>query len=251
LSLALLIYASSGCNLLNQSIMLRTDKSYVFDSIPDTLDAQYKISPNDLLDFRLFSKDGFKLIDITSMAQQGNFNFNRNIVQYLVEFDGMVKLPILGRIKLAGKALREAELYLQERYRDYYNDPFVLLNVTNRRVIVFPGDDGAATVINLINNNTTLMEAMAMAGGLSANGKAQKVKLIRNFPGQDSSTVYQIDLSTIEGLKYANMVVQANDIIYVEPRLRVASDFIREISPIISLITSTIVLVTFYRSITN
>jgi len=249
--LAFLVYSVSSCGLLNQSIMLKTKKSYVFDTIPDTLELQYKISPNDLLSFRLFSKDGFKLIDITSMAQQGNFNFNRNFVEYLVEFDGKAKLPILGRVVLAGMTLREAELYLQDLYRDYYNDPFVMLSVTNRRVIVFPGNDGSATVINLLNNNTTLMEAMAMAGGISDNGKAQKIKLIRTTPGQDSSTVYQIDLSTIEGLKYANMIVQANDIIYVQPRLRIASDVIREITPIISLITSTIVLVTFYRTISQ
>ncbi len=231
--------------------MLKTKKSYVFDTIPDSLELQYKISPNDLLSFRLFSKDGFKLIDITSMAEQGNFNFNLNMINYLVEYDGQVKLPIIGRTRLAGKTVREAELYLQDLYRDYYNDPFVILNIINRRVIVFPGNDGAAAVIPLENNNTTLMEALASAGGISNNGKAQKIKLIRTTPGQDSSIVYRIDLSTIEGLKYANMIVQANDIIYVEPRLRVASDLIREVSPIISLITSTIVLVTFYRSISN
>ena len=247
--LVLFVFSLSSCSLLNQSIMLKTKSSYVFDTIPDSLDVQYRISPNDILDFRLFSKDGFKLIDITSMAQQGNFNFNRNVVDYLVEFDGKVKLPIIGRVVLAGMTLREAELHLQDLYRDYYNDPFVIIGVTNRRVIVFPGNDGAAAVINLLNNNTTLMEAMAMAGGISDNGKAQKIKLIRNTPGIDSATVYKIDLSTIEGLKYANMVVQANDIIYVQPRLRVASDVIREITPIISLITSTIVLVSFYRNL--
>ncbi len=231
--------------------MLKTKSDFVFDLPPDTIDLEYRISPNDLVDFRLFSKDGFKLIDFSSMAQGGNQNFNRGFVQYLVEHDGMVKLPIIGRIELAGMTVRQAELYLVERYRNYYNDPFILLNVLNRRVIVFPGDDASARVINLVNNNTTLIEAIAMAGGLSANGKAKKIKLIRRGIGPDEQKIYLIDLSTIDGLKQANMIVQANDIIYVQPRLRIATDVIREITPIVSLITSTITIITFFNFIQN
>lgn len=244
---AALTYTS--CSMLNQNIMLKTDKNYVFDIPPDTIDPEYRISPNDLLDFRLFSKDGFKLIDLSSEAQQGGGNFTRSFIQYLVEHDGVVKLPIIGRIEIAGMTLREAELMLVERYRNYYNDPFIILNVQNRRVIVFPGNDASASVINLVNNNTTLIEAIAMAGGISDNGKARKIKLIRRNVSAEEPDVFLIDLSTIDGLKQANMVVQANDIIYVQPRLRIATDVIREISPIVSLITSTITIITFYNFI--
>jgi len=239
----------SSCGLLNQNIMLRTKKDYVFDMPPDTVDPEYRISPNDMLDFRLFSKDGFKLVDLSSQAQQGGGNFNQSFARYLVEHDGLVKLPILGRIQIAGYTLRDAEYMLVERYRSYYNDPFILLNVQNRRVIVFPGDDASASVISLVNNNTTLIEALAMAGGLSSNGKAKKIKLIRRTELNQDPEVFLIDLSQIAGVKQANMIVQANDIIYVQPRLRLASDVIKEITPIVSLISSTFTIITFYNFI--
>ena len=65
---------------------------------------------------------------------------------------------------------------LEEKYASYYVKPFVLMSVQNKRVIVFPGNAGDAKVIPLLNNNTSLIEALALAGGISDDGKAHKVK---------------------------------------------------------------------------
>jgi len=97
----------------------------------------------------------------------------------------------------------------------------------------------------LVNNNTTLIEALALAGGISDNGKAKKIKIIRNVGNKD--VVYLIDLSTIEGIKNAHMVLQSNDIVYVEPRRRYSSKFVQEMAPIISLISSALIV----YSVTN
>ncbi|UTW62751.1 polysaccharide biosynthesis/export family protein [bacterium SCSIO 12741] len=246
----------SGCNWLNQSIMFKTPKDYTFDTPPDTIIDQYVIQANDLFYFRLFANDGFKLIDLTSSGSSngGNQNFNlfnsdNSLFQYLVEYDGTVKLPILGRIHVEGLTLREMELMLQEKYSLSFNDPFVQITVLNRRVIVFPGESGQAAVIGLQNNNTTLMEALALAGGLSENGKAQKVKLIRKTDDPNNPLVYQFDLSTIEGLRYANMIVQTEDIIYVEPRRRVALNVMREITPYITLLTTFLLTLTTIQAL--
>ncbi len=230
----------SGCGV-NSDIMLQTDKDYEFDEPPKEEALEYKISPNDIVQFRLFANDGFQLIDITSgTGEQGNRRMsNRNMVDYQVDHEGKVKLPILGWIDLKGYTIREAELMLEEKYSEYYNDPFVMLQVTNRRVIVFPGSGGDAQVITLKNNNVTVIEALALAGGVSERGKAKKIKLIRREKGKERK-VFLMDLSTIKGMDQADMVVQANDIIYVEPTSQVAREVLREVAPIVSLLSSAV-----------
>lgn len=246
----LMVFLSS-CRWVNPSIMLKTEKGYKYAQNPDSTKAlDYKISPNDILEFSMYSNDGFKLVDLTSLnsANMG-YRFESNI-QYLIESDGNAKLPVLGRIKLSGYTIREAETLLEEKYASFYVRPYVIMSVTNKRVIVFPGSAGDAKVIPLINNNTTLIEALALAGGIADDGKAWMVKLIRETPDKKQE-VFLIDLSVIEGIKQGNMVLQANDIIYVEPRKKYASRFIQEAAPIISIITSVFVLFTYSRAITK
>jgi len=223
--------------------MLRTGKHYPFSSPSESPQFEYKVANNDLVSFRIFSNDGFKLIDLTNYTSSSGVTANVSM-EYLVEYDGVIKLPIIGRTKLAGLTIREAELMLEEKYAEFYNKPFVMLNVTNRRVIVFPGTGSDASVINLTNNNTTLLEALALAGGIST-GKANRIKLIRG--DIKDPQVYLIDLSTIEGMTQANMVIQANDIIYVEPVLKFTRTILAELNPIIGILTSIFLITTLIQ----
>lgn len=243
----------SSCHWLNQNIMLETPRNYVFDTVPDTTLEQYVLQANDLFYFRLFANDGFKLIDITTMGSGGNQMFNigqnQSLFQYLIAYDGTSKLPILGRKKLEGMTIRQAELFLQKEYAYSFNDPFVQITILNRRVFVFPGEAGQAQVIGLTNNNTTLMEAIALAGGISENGKAHKIKLIRKTQDPSNPLVYQFDLSKISGLMYANMIVQTEDIIYVQPRRQVANKVLKEILPYVTLLTTLLLTITTVQAL--
>jgi polysaccharide export outer membrane protein len=156
--------------------------------------------------------------------------------QFLVEPDGLVKLPIIGKTKVAGLTVREAEKMLEQQYATFYNKPFVLLKVSNRRVLVFPGTGGAGKVVNLDNENTTLIEALALAGGITNTGKAKKIKLIRG--DLRNPKVMLINLATVEGVKQSNLLLQANDIIYVEPIPRYSQEVFTQITPIVGIITS-------------
>ena len=230
----------SSCSWYNQSVMMKTPKDYEFDVLKDSIDNIYKISVDDKLTFRLFANDGFKLIDLTSYTERP-FNSALDQLEFPVEFDGQVKLPILGRVQLKGMTVREAEEFLEKEYAAYYNKPFVMLSVLNRRVYIFPGADGAAKVIPLENENTTLLEALAAAGGITSTGKAKEVKLLR---GQLSDPeVYHFDLSTIEGVTEADLVLQANDIIYVDPSLNITRETLQEVTPIVSLLTSLVIVI--------
>lgn len=225
--------------------MLKAKRNYPYAQPPDTQQLEYKIAPNDIISFRIFPRNGIALLDLSN----SNDNMFRNMqssVDYLVEHDGLVKLPDIGRISLQGLTIREAEKLLEEKYTASYNYPFVMLNVINRRVMIFPGSGGAAKVINLQNNNTTLLEALALSGGIANTGKAKRIKLIRG--DLKDPQVYLINLSTIEGMKQADMVLQANDIIYVEPVLQISQTLLAEITPIVGIITNILIVIALFRS---
>ncbi len=235
----------SSCKIFKSNLMLRTPKNYNYDKLLDSLSGlDYKISANDLIVFKVFTNDGFKLIDLATSSTA----VFRTDIDVVVDSDGSIKMPLIGRLNVEGLTVREAENLFEEKYSKYYVNPFVTLRISNKRVIVFPGNSGLARVISLTNNYTTIMEAIAAAGGIPEDGKAYKVKLIRN---NESSTkkpyVYLMDLSRIEGLADAKTKVQANDIIYIEPRYRPLSTFNKEITPLITLLTSVLILYQFYR----
>ncbi len=245
LSLIMLL-ASCG---VNRDLMFKTPKGYVYDEIPSQVDEEYRISPDDQLSFRLFTNNGHVLIDFSS--GEDNFGNNarigvNNIVTYLVEKDGRVELPTIGRVEISGLSLLEAEKMLENMYLKFYKDPFVVINVVNQRVIVSTGAGGAATVINLQNNNITVIEAIALAGGIADRGNASQIKVIRKVG--EKTEVYKIDLSTIEGIQDGNLIVQAEDIIYIEPIPQIASELVRDVAPIISLISSAIFIISVVNS---
>ncbi|MBK9177641.1 MAG: polysaccharide biosynthesis/export family protein [Flavobacteriales bacterium] len=223
----------TGCTI-NRDIMFKTPTNYEFKPYIDSAGNAAVLQSNDVIQFRLFANDGFKMIDIVSEggAREANF-MNRNIFTYTIESDGQVKLPLLGRVHITGRTIRTAEAMLEERFAVYYNRPYVQLNVVNRRVVVFPGGGGDAKVVNLENNNTTLLEVLARAGGLAKRGNARKVKLFRlNKDG--TRGVHQFDLSDIEGLKHADIVMQGDDVLYVQPNPDIAREAIQASATIIT-----------------
>lgn len=233
----------SSCKVFRSNLMLKTPKDYSYDRLVDSLSRlDYKIAPNDAISYRVLTNDGFKLVNITTEAS--NF-VNFPLIEARVELDGSSKLPLIGSVKLAGLTIAEAEKVLEDKYAEFYVKPFVNLRITNKRIIVFPGAAGDAKVLPMTNNNTTIMEALAMAGGISDDGKAYKVKLIRNTPGEQPK-VYLMDLSKISGLAAANTQVQAYDIIYVETRYRPLRTINNEIAPVLTLLTTAVILISLF-----
>jgi len=217
--------------------MMKTPKNFTYDQLVDSISrADYKIASNDAMVYRIQTNKGFKLIDLATTSQTGIY---KNDLDVIVESDGFVKMPMLGRVKIAGLTIHEAEDMLEAKYSELYVDPFVNLRVSNKRVIVFPGNGGIARVIPLNNNNVTVMEAIASAGGIVEDGKAYKVKLVRNDADSvQKSKVFLFDLSKIEGIKFGNSIVQAGDIIYVEPRYKPLATLTKEITPLVTMLTS-------------
>jgi len=240
-----LLLAISSCGI-NSNLMLKTPKDYVFDKLDvDSANAsknEYIIQVNDIIKFNFFTNNGQQVLAVGTLTGGGAKNSNQsNSISYTIMSDSLVKLPAVGEVNIVGKSIREAELFIENEFKSLYVDPFVQVSVENKRVIVFPGSGGDSKVVFLKNNNTTLLEVLALAGGITERGRASKIKLMRGEEG--SKKVYLIDLSTIEGLQYTDLVIQNGDYLYIEPVAELGKELLKEIAPLVSIISSAAVLV--------
>jgi hypothetical protein len=59
--------------------------------------------------------------------------------------------------------------------------------------------------------------------------------------------VYIVDLSTIDKLELGEMLVQANDYIFIEERINIPLELTKEYTPYLALITTAISTYTFFK----
>ncbi|WP_345057203.1 polysaccharide biosynthesis/export family protein [Hymenobacter glaciei] len=175
--------------------------------------------------------------------------------EFLVYADGTTVLPMVGRVKLSGLSLLQADSMLARMFDVYYKESFVTTRVANNRVIMLGAAGGQ--VIPLANDNMNLLEVLALAGGLDGGGggggggggsnrnggRADNIRIIRG--DLKNPRVQQIDLSTLDGMRRASLQVEPNDIIYVEPIRRPLLDALTDAAPLLSL-TSLILTSTFF-----
>ena len=214
--------------------------NYEYFNVSQEVQDQYTIQKGDLLSLQIFSREGFDLIDVLpnetgggmSGGRQGTGGMTMQQITYLVEQDGYVELPLFGRTYALGLTENELEDLIEQKCEPIFNEPFAVLQVKNRRAFVFSGS--AAAVISLNPGPTTLLEVIAKSGGLSNDLKAHNIKVLRG--DLKNPEIIDVDLSTMEGLKNADLIIQTNDVIYIEQRLRVANSILREISPILSVV---------------
>ena len=213
-------------------------------------DRNYRIQPNDFLDIRVYTNKGERIIDPNGELQLGSsagqissltprnsaslqgrsqvsrtgVNGSGSGLELLVQANGMVAVPIIGQTRLTGLTLHQADSTLQVLFTPYYRDTFIQTRVTNNRVIILGSPGGV--VIPLANDNMNLLEVLALAGGVDGGGgggggvyryggKTSNIRIIRG--DLKNPQIEQIDLSTIAGMRRANLQMEPNDIIYIEP----------------------------------
>src|SRR5690606_9634948 len=118
-------------------------------------------SKDDKITFILSTNDGQDILTNQTGTSITNRLNQSNQIEYVVRSDGKVLLPVVGEIHIEGMTVKRSEDTLKTLFSHYYLNPFVQVTVTNKRVIVFPGDGGEAKVVIIKNNNTTLMEVIA------------------------------------------------------------------------------------------
>ena len=89
----------------------------------------------------------------------------------------------------------------------------------------------------------SILEAIGMAGDLSVYGKRGNVLLIRNGEEFDQrKIVVRLNLSSKALFSSPYFYLRPNDIIYVEPRPRFGQKVLQEITPYLSIITTSLTL---------
>ena len=236
----------SSCKVLFPNRMFKQGE-YEYFSVGQELLDQYTIKKGDVLTLEIYSREGFDLIDVLPNETGGGRSTNgvgtQKIVNYLVEQDGYVELPLFGRTYVVGLTENQLEDFIEEKCRSIFNEPYAVLKVTNRRAFVFKGSD--ASVVSLNQGPTTLIEVIAKSGGISQDLKAYNIKILRG--DLNNPEIIKVDLSTIQGLQNAELIVQSNDVIYIEQRLRFFNGIIKEAAPVVSLISTTATLIVLVK----
>lgn len=227
----------ASCSAYKQNIMFNHDENFQAAKLTAearALERNYTIQPNDLVQVKVYTKNGEMIIDPEyQLSKEFNTNNqqNRPDPEYLVRLNGYAYLPMVGDVELAGLTLHDANTKLQELYNEYFIDPFVITNYSNKRITVLGAPGGK--ILPLTNDNITVAEVLAMAGGMQENGNAEKITLIRG------DQTFFIDFSTIDSYYESNQIVQPGDIIYIEPIKRLLRGNAVEISVFLSLLTTT------------
>ncbi|MFC4220498.1 polysaccharide biosynthesis/export family protein [Flagellimonas marina] len=178
-------------------------------------------------------------------AQEGGMRPEQ--VDYLVDKNGEIDFPVIGKIKIAGLSPAETQKLLEKRLADYLVNPIINIRIKNFSVTVLGAVNRPGTYpIN--GEQITIMEALGFAGDINIKGRRDNVMVIRDF---DGTKVYnRINLNSKEALKSPVYYLTQNDVVYVEPNKsgKTASSLDQRASIAVSiisvLITSTVVLLT-------
>jgi polysaccharide export outer membrane protein len=241
LLIAALLISIPSCKLLYPSLMFQQKQYQYFELAQKQID-QYVIQQGDEISLRVYARNGFRLVDVIGGSSGGagvstgaGGGGGASGSTYVVDNEGFVRLPVIGELFVKGYTERELNRILADRFAGLFVDPFVIAKVENRRALVFRGSQGGVIALNTAPTN--ILEVIAKSGGLADNLKAYKIKVIRG--DLKNPQVILIDLSTLEGMRKADLIIQSNDIIYIEEkRASVASQILTEISPYLGFVTT-------------
>jgi len=227
--IAICIYCSSCVN---------ERKFTYFRDVPDTIalfniaDTGYKpviIKPDDLLQINIsspnpeantfFVSPGTSSSSINGTTTTASANNMANT--YLVDKDGVIELPIVGRVNVKGLTTIQVKDEIKNKVLTFLKDPIVTVRLQNFKITVLGEVNRPANYI-VPNERVSLLDAIGMAGDLTLYGQRENVLLIRELEGKKVLTRLNLNNSNLFQSPY--YYLQQNDIVYVEPnKARVAS----------------------------
>jgi len=155
----------------------------------------------------------------------------------LVNSRGYLRLPLIKKIHIAGLSQTQAEEKISNRYRTYLKHPDIQIEVINKRAYVI-GEVNKPGEVPLLNERLTLLQILAKAGDLTTSANRSSILIIKN--GQMSRVHTKIvNLTDVNALATANLMIEPNDIVYVMPTsMKAFNNRVNEISPIFQLISN-------------
>ncbi|WP_210463534.1 polysaccharide biosynthesis/export family protein [Rufibacter roseolus] len=133
---------------------------------------------------------------------------------YLVEENGEINFPVLGKVRLAGLTKAEATLRMTDEIKKHVKNPIVNIRFINFKYTVLGEVNKPSTYI-APTQKVNIIEALGQAGDMTIYGKRENVLIIRERDGVRSTA--RLDLTKKEALNSPYYYLQQNDIVYVEP----------------------------------
>lgn len=183
-----------------------------------------RIMPKDLLSITVNTTDPkaaspFNLTVQTPInAALTNINSTTapSLQQYLVNNEGEIDFPVIGRIKVGGLTKNEAEDLIREQLKPYLKEtPIVTVRMANYKIAVL-GEVARPGSFTVSNEKVNVLEALAMAGDMTVYGVRTNVKLIRE-DADGKRSIHELDLTKSDLVLSPYFYLKQNDILYVTP----------------------------------
>lgn len=221
-----------------------------------------KIEVNDVLRVNVFSNNqevaqpfnlsmnrggtgGGSMGGSSGIGGSGGGNNNAILDGYLVDVDGNIQFPVLGKVSVKGKTRGELEEYLNTELKEYIKDVVVQVRIVNFKVTVL-GEVRNEGVVQVPDERVSIPEIIAMSGGISYNGKRENILVIRDDNGK--KTHGWVDITEADVFQNPYYFLKQNDIVYVEPTYRQvkSAGFITSYTGIISLVSTVLSLILIF-----
>jgi polysaccharide export outer membrane protein len=167
---------------------------------------------------------------------------------YLVDADGNIELPLIGKVKVEGLRTQEAADTLRKKLLTYLKEPSVTIRNINFKISVL-GEVNRPAVYNIPDEKITLPEVLSLAGDLTIYGRRENVMIIREENGKRE--YIRVDLTSRNIFDSPYYYLHKNDVVYIEPtKARMsATDRSVQLAPLfVTVITSiSILLINVFR----
>lgn len=183
-----------------------------------------KIMPKDLLSITINTTDPqvaapFNLTVQTPLnAALTNINTTTQptLQQYLVNNQGEIDFPVIGRLLVGGLTKNQAEDLIREKLKPYLKEtPIVTVRLSNYKISVL-GEVARPGSFTVSNEKVNVLEALAMAGDMTVYGIRDNVKLIRE-DANGKREIINLNLNDADFIISPYYYLKQNDIIYVTP----------------------------------
>jgi polysaccharide export outer membrane protein len=178
---------------------------------------QYKVQTNDILSVR-FESITDKQYNFFSNQAQGQQQMistgNALMVGELVDENGDIPFPVVGKINVSGLTVFQIQDKLQTIAGQYLESPIVKVRLLNYRITVL-GEVKTEHSITLTNNRVSMIEAIGLAGGFGDLADRSNVKLIRQKGAKVD--IQYIDLLDENFITSPYYYVYQNDVLIVRP----------------------------------
>ena len=192
-----------------------SDKQYM-----EAVKYEYKIAPNDRLSIMTYVQSGTDSQQMNSML--ANSDITRQGLDsidaatgLLVTQKGEVRLPLIGSIKVIGLTEDQAADKLIQEYKKYIRNPYVTVEITNQRIIVI-GEVQQPGIVPVVNGTMNLIEVISRTGYLTKKASRTDIQIIRG--NLRDPEIRSVDLTDGKSLLTTNLLLQPNDIVYVQAR---------------------------------